>query len=281
MLWFLAALGTSFCFGLSSTLFKWGATKGLSTGRVQFFYYTIATCLVLSYGILRREVEMTLLSLSIGGIAGALNAYGNLQMTKAFQKGPASITSMIIAANVVLGIVATAIFFPESLSIWHWSGIALLLGSTAIVQRLPEKGNHIEHRSWLLHCIFALISIGLAGFFLKIASEYKIDFLSTLVALFAGGWVFLSITSYKELKHTFIQKQELYIGALAGLTMAAGYSLYLYSLNAGSASIVFTIISLNALVVVIASVVLFGERLKAYQVMGLIIALVGLTLTKI
>lgn len=78
MLWFLASLGTSFCFGASNTLFKLGTTRALSSVKVQFFYYTMAFCLVLFFGIFRKELHLTFLSLSIGGLVGVLNANGNL-----------------------------------------------------------------------------------------------------------------------------------------------------------------------------------------------------------
>jgi drug/metabolite transporter (DMT)-like permease len=282
MLWFLAALGTSFCFGASNTLFKLGTTRALSSVKVQFFYYTMAFCVVLFYGIFHKELHLTFLSLSIGGLVGVLNANGNLQMVKAFEKGPASITTTIIAMNSLVGILATAFFFPESLPLWQWFGIALLICSTAIVQHQPEKKNHLEHKSWLLHCTLSLLSIGLASFFLKIASVEKIDFINTLVPMFGGGWCFFSVLSYRELAHKgFRTKMEIQIGAIVGLIMATGYGLYIYSLKTGPAGIVFSIISLNALVVVIAGVVFFEERLKAYQVAGVILALAGIVLTKV
>lgn len=282
MLWFVAALGTSFCFGASNTLFKLGTTKGLSKVKVQFYYYAMAFCLVLAYGILRNELHPTLLSLSIGGLAGVLNANGNLQMVKAFEKGSAGITSTIIGMNTLVVILATTIFFPETLPLWQWFGIALLIFSAVIVQHQPEKKSYLEHKSWLLHCMLSLLSIGLAGFLLKIASVEKIDFINTLVPMFGGGCCFVSVLTYRELAHKGFQtKMELQIGAIVGLIMAAGYSLYVYSLKTGPTGIVFSIISLNGLVVVIAGVLLFKEHLKQYQIAGLILAFIGLVLTKI
>lgn len=93
----------------------------------------------------------------------------------------------------------------------------------------------------------------------------------------------MSVLSYKELAKNkwFPTKMEIEIGAIVGLIMATGYGLYIYSLKTGPAGIVFSIISLNAIVVVVAGVVFLKERLKAFQVVGVIIALAGIVLTKI
>ncbi|WP_290587924.1 DMT family transporter [Alicyclobacillus sp.] len=125
-------------------------------------------------------------------------------------------------------------------------------------------------------------TFGFAGFLLKVASESGVTFFSTLTAMFGGGLGFVTATTCRELVHTRSNKRmELSIGAVSGFIMAISYSCYLYSLTTGPASIVFPIISLNALVVVIAGVIVFGERLKSIQVLGIFLAFTGVILTRV
>ncbi|MFP3500016.1 EamA family transporter, partial [Pseudomonas sp. SIMBA_059] len=60
-----------------------------------------------------------------------------------------------------------------------------------------------------------------------------------------------------------------------------GYSSYFFALKTGVASIVFPIVSLSCLVVVLGSCLLFKEKLRNYQIIGILTAVAGIVLTKI
>lgn len=281
MYWLLAALGTAFCFGISNTLFKWGATKNLSKVCIQFFFHAIAFVIVLSVAIIRDDFHPTLITASIGVLIGICNANGNLQMTRAFEKGPASITSTLIAMNAVVVILATAIFFPESIPMLHWFGIALMLGAAMVVQMRPSQQVRIEYGPWLSRCAFALLSVGSVGFLMKVATNEHVDFFNMLVAMYAGGLFFLGVLVRKELPEIAKRRLEIRTGLVVGFTSTIGYTCYLYALKTGPASVVFPVISLNCIVVMIAGLLIFKERLRFHQLLGMVVALCGLVLTKI
>ncbi|WP_318502477.1 EamA family transporter [Bacillus sp. T3] len=81
------------------------------------------------------------------------------------------------------------------------------------------------------------------------------------------------------------RKKSIYLvmklGAIVGIISIIGYSSYFFALETGIASVVFPVVSLNCLVVVFVGCVLYKEKLKVYQVVGLFSALVGIVLTKI
>lgn len=60
-----------------------------------------------------------------------------------------------------------------------------------------------------------------------------------------------------------------------------GYSCYFYALQEGTASIIFPIVSLNCLVVILAGIWLFKEKIKKYQFVEIFSALLGIIFTKI
>jgi drug/metabolite transporter (DMT)-like permease len=277
-MWLLASLGTACCFGVNNTLFKWGATKDLSKISIQFFFYLTSFILVLIYGIIHHSFHMGTLTLVIGGLAGILNTNGNIQMTKAFEKGPASITSTLIAMNAIIPVMAAAIFFPESISLIHWIGILLMIGSAVIVQYQPKnRTTPFAYKPWLFRTFLALLSIGSVGFLMKVSAYQQIGFMDLLVTMYGGGFVYLCLFIRKESFH----RTEVGVAALVGVLSVVGFACYLYALQVGPASIIFPIISLNCLVVVLSGIVFFKERLKSYQAFGIFFALVGLVLTKI
>ncbi|WP_280166314.1 hypothetical protein [Priestia aryabhattai] len=111
MLWFISALGTAVCFGVNNTLFKWGALQHLSKVCIQLFFYWISFFILLLFTLIKGSFEFHILPILTGALIGILNANGNIQMSKAFEKGPASMTSTIIAMNTVIVVIAHPYYF--------------------------------------------------------------------------------------------------------------------------------------------------------------------------
>lgn len=281
VMWLLAALGTTFCFGINNTLFKWSTTKKLSKTGVQFFFYLIAFLLVMVYGVTFHAFHVSALTAVIGGLIGIFNANGNLEMSKAFERGPASITSTLIATNSIVVVLASALFFPETVPLLHWFGILLMVLAAMVVQYQPDRRKQIHYKSWLFHCAFSLLSIGTVGVLLKLAAALHLNFLDILLTMYGEGLLFLALLMSKQLPQIFHYTGEMKLASVVGFLSIIGYSCYLFALKTGPASIVFPVISLNCLVVMFAGLLLFKERLKIYQWIGTVAALFGLILTKI
>ncbi|ADF38552.1 EamA family transporter [Priestia megaterium] len=54
-------------------------------------------------------------------------------MSKAFEKGTASITSTIIAMNTVIVVIATSLLFPQSIPLTNWIGIIIIILAACII----------------------------------------------------------------------------------------------------------------------------------------------------
>ncbi len=281
MLWLLAAVGTAICFGINNTLFKWGTTKGVSKVMTQLFFYLIAFLIMLLFSFVRHDLNFSIPSIVLGVLIGIFNTNGNIQMTKAFEKGPASITSTLIASNSIVVVLATALFFPESIPMVHWLGIGLMLVAAVVIQYQSNTRMSFEYKPWLLRCTFAFLSIGLVGVFMKMATYQQIDFINLLVSMYGGGFLYLCVLARKEWKNTRNFQTEFKIGSVVSVLSVIGYSCYLFALETGFSSIVFPIISLNCVIVMLMGLIVFKERLKMYQFVGIIVALFGLVLSKI
>jgi drug/metabolite transporter (DMT)-like permease len=282
MLWLVSAFGTTLCFGINNTLFKWGTTRNLSKMFLQFIFYAVAFLLVLLVAFLKHDLHPSWSVALYGSLIGILNANGNIQMTRAFEKGPASITSTLIAMNSIIVILATAIFYPEPISLLHWAGILLMIGAAIVVQYQPSRTTQrFAYKPWLLRCGLAIVSIGCVGFVLKMVSYQHVDFFNMLVSMYGGGTVFLAFFVQKDLAHLTEHKTEMKLASIIGIVSTVGYACYLFALQNGPASVVYPVISLNCIVVMFAGLLLFKERLKTYQLFGIVFALCGLVLTKV
>jgi drug/metabolite transporter (DMT)-like permease len=276
-MWLFAALTTAACFGVNNTIFKWSATRGLSKINIQFFFYLVAFFIMLGYGLSIDGLHMNVTSLILGSLIGILNANGNIQMSRAFEKGPASLTSPLVASNAIFPVLAAGVIFHEQIPFLHWLGIFCMLGSVVVIQYTPGSKQKTEYLPWIIRIVLAVFSFGILGILMKSSSYLQLSSLDMLVAMYGGGSLYLAVWLGKER----VQLRETKIGALVGIVSVVGYSAYFYALQHGIASIVFPVVSLNCLVVILAGCYLFKERLKRYQVVGICTALLGLVLTKI
>ncbi|MEH7106690.1 MULTISPECIES: EamA family transporter [Bacillaceae] len=277
-MWIVAAFITMVCFGMNNTIFKWSTAHQLSKIHIQLFFYFTAFLLSLGYGIF-HEMHISLMTIILGGIIGVLNANGNIQMSKAFENGPASLTSPLIGTNTIFPILTAGIIFHEHISAIQWLGIVFMMGSAILIQYSPGSTKIMNYRPWILRVILSIFSFGLLGILMKTTSLLHISSLDILISMYGGGSLYLGICSVNKPEEWKVT--EVKVGILVGLISLLGYSSYFYALQTGTASIVFPIVSLNCLVVVFAGIILFKEKLRNYQVIGVLTALLGIIFTKI
>ncbi len=278
-MWIIAAMLTMLCFGINNMIFKATSGKGLSKVHMQFFFYLVAFLLTLGYGMVVGFASFNGLTIVLGAIIGILNANGNIQMSKAFERGPASLTSPLISTNTVIPIFSAALIFHEHITLIQWMGIMIMITSAVVIQYVPGSGVTIDYKPWMYRVLLSVGSFGVLGVLMKTSSHLHIDSINTLLCMYGGGAAYLMINSLM-MKEKWQQK-ELKFGSIIGCFSVIGYSSYFFALETGVASIVFPIVSLSCLVVVLSSCWLYKERLKRYQVVGVITALVGIVLTKV
>ncbi|NRD80391.1 DMT family transporter [Bacillus sp. BRMEA1] len=278
-MWVAAAIVTMLSFGTNNTIFKWSSGKGLSKLHLQFFFYITAFLLTLCYGFFSGGFHLGIYGIFLGSLIGILNANGNIQMAKAFEAGPASLTSPLVGTNAIFPILSAGIIFQEHIAVLQWVGIVFMLGSAVVIQYSPGSGHFVNYRPWISRIIFSIMSFGLLGILMKTTAFLHIHSLEILISMYGGGAVYLAVFSLINKEKW--QKSEGNVGALVGVLSIIGYSSYFYALQSGTASIVFPIVSLNCLVVILAGFILFHEKLKSYQMIGVLTALLGIILTKI
>jgi drug/metabolite transporter (DMT)-like permease len=279
-MWLIAAILTTVCFGTNNAIFKWSTGKGYSKVNIQFFFYFSAFILTLGYGVISNTLYFNLITIGLGALIGVLNTNGNIQMSKAFEKGPASLTSPIISANAIFPVLSAGFIFHEQISTLQWSGILLMLASAIVIQYSPNSTKmNTDYTAWILRIFLAVLSFGVLGVLMKLSSYLHIDSLNILISMYGGGSVYLFMLNVRQKEKIIVS--EVKIGVLVGVISVAGFSSYFFALKTGIASIVFPVVSLNCLIVVFAGYFLFKEKLRVYQIVGVLSALLGVVLTKI
>lgn len=278
-MWLGAALLTMFCFGINNMIFKWSTTKRYSKVHIQLYFYLIAFILTLVIGLYIGIHNMNLVTIVLGGLIGILNTNANIQMSKAFEKGPTSITSSLISMNTIIPVLSAFLIFHEHITLIHWLGIIIMLCSAVVIQYSPSSNSHVDYFPWILRIGFAFLSLGILGVLMKASTYLNIQPLNTLICMYGGGTIYLILNSLIQKEHW--QQSEVKIGTVVGMLSVVGYSCYFFALENGIASIVFPIVSLSCLVVVCGSLLIFHEKLKMYQIVGVITALLGIIFTKI
>lgn len=278
-MWIVAAFITMICFGLNNLIFKWSTGKGYSKVHIQFYFYFVAFLLSLGYGMIVGLTQFNLFTIGLGAIIGILNANGNIQMSKAFEKGPASLTSPLIGTNVLIPILSAALIFHEHITPIQWGGIVLMLGSAIVIQYSPKAGGNVQYSSWIIRIFLAIFSFGALGILMKTSSYLHFDSLNTLISMYGGGSLYLAINSLIGKEKWIVREAN--TGALVGVISVIGYGSYFFALNTGTASIVFPIVSLNCLIVVLGGCWVFKEKLKKYQLLGVATAILGIVFTKL
>ena len=278
-MWVAAAIVTMICFGINNTLLKWGTMKHLSKIHIQLYFYSVAFIVTLIFGLFTGIENLNFITICIGALIGILNANGNIQMSKAFEKGPASLTSPLVSSNAVIPILSAALIFHEHISLIQWIGIMVMLGSAIVIQYSPSSNLQIDYIPWLLRILFAVLSFGILGILMKTSTYLHITPINLLISMYGGGTLYLIITSL-IVKENW-QKTEVKVGSLVGLISIIGYGCYFFALNTGIASIVFPIVSLSCLIVVLVGCWLFKERIRNYQLMAIFTAIIGIIMTKL
>ncbi|MDR6998399.1 DMT family transporter [Neobacillus niacini] len=278
-MWIAAAFVTMISFGTNNTIFKWSTGNGLSKIHIQFFFYFVAFILSFGYGLLNGILHFSLFTILLGALIGILNANGNIQMSKAFEKGPASLTSPLIGTNALFPILSAGLIFHEKISLLQWLGIVFMLGSAMVIQYSPSSKRNTSYLPWILRVILAIMSFGVLGILMKTSTYLHINSVNILISMYGGGSVYLAICSLLQKEKW--RRNEAGVGALVGIISVFGYAAYFFALQFGAASIVFPIVSLNCLIVVLAGCWIYKEKLKLYQIIGVFSAVLGILLTKI
>jgi transporter family protein len=178
-------------------------------------------------------------------------------------------------------ILLSFLFLGERLSTVSFIAILLVLVGCIFIA-LPKEKTAFKLEKWLMWAVSAALVIGFADFLSKIAinrgGPYAFMFILSLLQL----PVALLYYSSQPKKHKQLPKVHAKIWALsiAGIAMlVSGLLCFYMALGSGPASLVSPISGAYVVITVILSLVFLKEKLRKNQLIGVVLAIIGVLLT--
>ena len=247
---------------------------------------TLAACA----GFTLECSNYTLISAIIFGIATALSC---LFALKATGIGPLSYTTVIISSSTVITALSGCIFWGEQIKITQIIGIVLMMACLFCSVKKDEVTTRTSIK-WLILCIIALLFSGSVGIMQKIhqSSQHADELYAFLVIAFEASTVWslvaLVFSIKKEKGRIFVKNaggsiaitlKTVLIAMVSGICSAACNAINLYLSGKMPSAVLFPILNGGSLViVVVASMIIFKEKLSLKQWLGILLGVIAIPL---
>ncbi len=227
-------------------------------------------------------------TLGLGVLTAAMLVLYNKSMIEAGNRG--SYAFMMIAAmfgGILVPMAVGVCFLGETLAAHQIAAVVLMLISLVAmnVRGIEFRGNSKAYYLW---CILLFFANGLFGTLLNLQAEVmdgaqRTEMLTTLYAVSAAAAVLMTIPGgrHKQLAQGFrgMGKKAALFLILCCVSATAAANLQLYILSLMDSAIYYTISDGSVLVVsIIFSLILFKERPRWEQVIGMVMAVASIVL---
>lgn len=278
-MWLTAAFFSAFTFGIGGFLMKVGAERKYTTADLMLGLYTCGSLLFLSTLLYTHHFYINLHVISFALLVGLGSFYGNVFVYKAYQTGPASLTSPLVNFNIVLVVMMSVIVYHEALTwIQYLCIFSILLGVSILTSSAKKTAVTINFKLWFFYIALAILLIFLREGGLKIAQENQQNNLDVLFFGYSLGVLLAlghNIKTFK-LKSLTLHIKGTSLGLVIGIFSAIGMGLLTYALTQGPASVVVPIFSTRSFVVVVLAVLIYREKLNILQQLSVGLIIIGL-----
>ena len=225
----------------------------------------------------------------IGLIYGVSYATQLICDIKALRTGPMSFINLFVSFSMVLPAISGALFFGEKMELAHFIGIALVLISFVLFVKKDTK-NKKYNKSWLVYSAICFVCNGAVSILQKVHgnSEYSAQINEFLIIAFFA--IFLIMTAFavfskkNDLKNLFERKENgkinfslIVLMVVIGICTAVMHRMNTYLASVIDSAVFFPVVNGgNALLVIVASIVVFKEKLSIRQLIGVIVGLVAI-----
>ncbi|MEW5747890.1 MAG: DMT family transporter [Candidatus Thermoplasmatota archaeon] len=280
-LWLFLALGTMLAYGIGQVLQKVGTTGCGPTAMILFTALICGSIWGAWYILFRDEMEMTLYSLAVPLIGGALGMSGNVFFFEALARGNVSVVGTLVAAYPCVTVVAAFLLLDERLSAVRYAGVLLILLGIVVLSTGGTGSRQSVSKTGLMLAAASFLAFGLAGVTLKeavrvVGSDNAMGFYALVYVLGGTSYWLVKRGGRSEGPVARMPRRAIGIGAVGLSFSAVGGILLIWALVDGPASIVITLSGAYPIVTIAAALVFLKEKVVARQGIGLAMVLVGL-----
>ena len=221
-----------------------------------------------------------LAALVLSGILGAVSYAG---FYRALQLGPVSLVSPIFSAYAVITVLLAVALGQETLAAAAWAGILLticgvVLASASGQSGEPGQGRPGARRTGIWLALGSMVCWGMTTYILGRSAEHLGWFVPVAVSRVVTFVILLAVTAAAALAHKLHRPRPgaLALPAVAGLFDVLAFLAYTRASQSGAVAVAAVASACFPLIVIAGGVLVFGERLRRVQVLGISLTIVGL-----
>jgi len=229
-----------------------------------------------------------LAALVLSGILGAA-AYAGFY--RALQLGPVSLVSPIFSAYAVITVLLAVLLGQETLAVAAAAGVVLTIGGVVLAsasgpaqpgpaqpgQPHPGQG-HPGRRTGIWLALASMVCWGVTTYILGRSAERLGWFVPVAASRVVTFAILLAVTAVAALGHRVHRPRpgDLALPAIAGLFDVLAFLAYTRASQGGSVSVAAAASACFPLIVIAGGVLVFGERLRRVQILGVGLTIAGL-----
>ena len=280
--WFLLALVASILFGIQNFCYKVAAEKNCSSDLVTYYltvWSVIATWAALP--LLVNQIEFTPILITLAVLDAAFYYITTTTRIESLKFLPAAVAFPLLRMSTVLIFIFSVFHFGDSVNLYHYLGLGL---AVLVVVLLSSSKAHIGLSKKNVRRGLVLVAIAIVtSAITNVVSKYA-AIMASIPVYMALANTFILLVSWPRFRH--VRKKidhvgkELWIGCVTGLVNLLAWYLYLYSLSTGPLSIIAVISSLQLVVPILLSVVVYREHLGGRRLLAVFLAIITIVLLK-
>lgn len=281
-MWLPAAFLSAFVFGIGGFLFKVSSHKNYHSAIMFLGLYLAGSLVFLTTFLLEgKQIHLDAHTLLFSILIGLGSYYGNSFLVRAYDTGPACLTSPLMSTNILLVVLLSLFVYDEHITRQQCFGIGCMVAAVSLLGTKFDNAL-IKSKMWAVFIFLAVLFIFMREGGLKIAHEFGMNNQGVLLFgyLFSGILALMSIL-FKNIDPQTIHpsyKSAFLLGTTIGVFSAAGMSLLAYAIDRGPASIVVPVFSMRNFVAVVLLVIFFDERLPKIQWAAVLLLITGVLL---
>ena len=264
-----------------------GSKKEKALLNFKAFAVAFLVALLVTIKDIGRLFEISAFSFILSIFFGLSVAITQIFQSKALGQGPASTVTLIYACGFLIPIFYGLFFWDESVSVFQWLGIALLLFSLMLC--LLKKEKYRKSSSWIPFAVAAMLGSGTSAIFQK-THQYsdfssEISFYLVFCLFFSSvftGVAYLVTKEEKNAKKEAVDKKRAFFKSFiipACLGICVGLLNFLNLILSGNlpSVILFPIYNVGSmLLVILLSAIIYKDKMTALQKVGFFLGIAAI-----
>ena len=264
-----------------------GSKKEKALLNFKAFVVAFLAALLVTIKDIGRLFDISAFSFTLSIFFGLSIALTQIFQSKALGQGPASTVTLIYACGFLIPIFYGLFFWDESVSVFQWLGIALLLFSLTLC--LLKKEKYRKFSSWIPFAVAAMLGSGSSAIFQK-THQYsdfssEISFYLLFCLFFSSvftGVAYLVTKEEKNAKKEAVDKKRAFFKSFiipACLGICVGLLNFLNLILSGNlpSVILFPIYNVGSmLLVILLSAIIYKDKMTALQKVGFFLGIAAI-----